>query len=67
MARGRAVTPRPEIRERFRVVVARGIARAEREQAEQLARLRPTREDRRVRSRERIAELRQPRRGLRRS
>lgn len=35
-----SAAPRPEIRERFRLVVARAIERADREQAEHLARLR---------------------------
>jgi hypothetical protein len=35
------VTIRPEIRARFLAVVARGIARAEREHAEHLATLKP--------------------------
>ena len=34
---------RPEIRARFRAIVRRGIERADREQAEELARIRPYR------------------------
>ena len=34
---------RPDVRARFRATVARGIARADREQAAELARLRPAR------------------------
>jgi hypothetical protein len=54
------VIARPEIRDRFRAVVARGIARADREIAAHFARLAalpklPSE------SRERISELRRPR------
>lgn len=49
---------RPEIRARFREIVRRGIERAERERAEELARIRPDR-SRRPWTDERDADLRE--------
>jgi len=51
---------RPDVHERFVAILQRGIAKADQAHAEHLARLRPTREDRRGRGRQRIRELLRP-------
>jgi hypothetical protein len=58
------VTTRPEIRERFRAVVARGVARADAEIAEHHARIAAL-PKLRSESRARIGELMRPRAGHR--